>query len=164
VETDIDHALEHAEEAMLCEQEDDSETGLLGHFNALAGPHPRMGDLLSLMTRVPVEVGDRIITAGDRADDLFFIAHGRVRVQVTLPNGRKLRLRTMTDGSFVGEIGLYMRQERTADVIVEKASEIFRLGADDLARLETDDPELALLAHRLLATNLCEKLSVANQT
>jgi SulP family sulfate permease len=116
------------------------------------------------MTRVPVEVGDRIITAGDRADDLFFIAHGRVRVQVTLPNGRKLRLRTMTDGSFVGEIGLYMRQERTADVIVEKASEIFRLGADDLARLETDDPELALLAHRLLATNLCEKLSVANQT
>ncbi len=164
LETDIDHALEHAEEAILREQEDDSETGLLGHFNALAGPHPRMGDLLSLMTRVPVEVGDRIITAGDRADDLFFIAHGRVRVQVTLPNGRKLRLRTMTDGSFVGEIGLYMRQERTADVIVEKASEIFRLGADDLARLETDDPELALLAHRLLATNLCEKLSVANQT
>ncbi|MBL8578493.1 MAG: SLC26A/SulP transporter family protein [Mesorhizobium sp.] len=164
LEADIDHALEHAEEAILEEQSEETQTGLLGHFNALAGPHPRMDDLLAMMSRVEVKVGDSIITAGDKADDLFFIAHGRVRVQVTLANGRKLRLRTMTDGSFVGEIGLYMRQERTADVIVEMPSEIFRLGADDLTRLETDDPELALLAHRLLATNLCEKLAIANQT
>lgn len=163
LESDIDHALEHAEEAILQEQTEDAQVGLVGHFNALAGPHSRMADLLALMTPVPVEVGDRIIAAGEKADDLFFIAHGRVRVQISLPNGRKLRLRTMTDGSFVGEIGLYMKQERTADVIVETASEIFRLGADDLARLETEDPEVALLAHRLLATNLCEKLSVANQ-
>jgi SulP family sulfate permease len=163
LESDIDHALEHAEEAILQEQTEDGQVGLVGHFNALAGPHPRMADLLALMTPVHAKVGDRIITAGEKADDLFFIAHGRVRVQISLPNGRKLRLRTMTDGSFVGEIGLYMKQERTADVIVETASEIFRLGADDLARLETEDPEVALLAHRLLATNLCEKLSVANQ-
>lgn len=163
LEVDIDHALEHAEEAILGEQTEDTQVGVVGHFNALAGPHPRMGDLLALMSRVDAGVGDRIISAGDKADDLFFIAHGRVRVEITLPNGRKLRLRTMTDGSFVGEIGLYMKQERTADVIVETASEIFRLGADDLVRLETDDPEVALLAHRLLATNLCEKLSVANQ-
>lgn len=164
LEADIDHALEHAEEALLREQADGAQTGLLGHFNALAGPHHRMGDLLSMMSRVVVEVGDSIITAGDKADDLFFIAHGRVRVQITLANGRKLRLRTMTDGSFVGEIGLYMRQERTADVIVEMPSEIFKLGAEDLVRLEVNDPELALLVHRLLATNLCEKLAVANQT
>ena len=82
---------------------------------------------------------------------------------MTLPNGRKLRLRTMTDGAIVGEIALYMKQERTADVIVETPSEIFRLSASDLARLEREDPEVALLAHRLLAINLSEKLSVANQ-
>lgn len=164
LESDIDHALEHAEEAILQEQTEDAQVGLVGHFNALAGPHRRMGDLLAMMTPVHVEVGDHIINAGEKADDLFFIAHGRVRVQISLANGRKLRLRTMTDGSFVGEIGLYMKQERTADVIVETPSEIFRLAAEDLTRLETEDPEVALLAHRLLATNLCEKLSVANQT
>lgn len=164
LEVDIDHALEHAEEALLKEQPDHGvQAGLLSHLTAIAGPHRRMDDLLSHMTQVPVQVGDVVIKAGDKADDMFFIAHGRVRVEVTLPNGRKLRLRTMTDGAFVGEMALYMQQERTADVIVEAPSEIFRLSAADLMRLERDDPEVALLAHRLLAINLSEKLSVANQ-
>ncbi|MEW9835809.1 cyclic nucleotide-binding domain-containing protein [Mesorhizobium marinum] len=164
LEVDIDHALEHAEEAILQEQpEHGVHAGLLSHLTAIAGPHHRMGDLLDHMTRVPVEVGDLVIRAGETADDVFFIASGRVRVQVTLPNGRKLRLRTMTDGAFVGEIALYLGQERTADVIVETPSEIFRLSAADLSRLERDDPEVAFLAHRLLAINLSEKLSVANQ-
>lgn len=164
LEVDIDHALEHAEEAILKEQpEHGVQAGLLNHLTAIAGPHHRMDDLLSHMTRIPVKAGDTVIKAGEKADDVFFIAHGRVRVQVTLPNGRILRLRTMTDGAFVGEIALYMQQERTADVIVEAPSEIFRLSAADLARLEREDPEVALLAHRLLAINLSEKLSVANQ-
>lgn len=162
-ETDMDHALEHAEEALLEHHGNEEETGVLDYFNALAGPHPRMGDLIDRMTKIEAKLGDRIITAGERSDDLFFIARGRVCVQMTLPDGRTLRLRTMSASVFVGEIGLYMRQERTADVLVDAPSEIFRLCADDLARLEAGDPELALLAHRLLAVNLCEKLSTANQ-
>lgn len=164
LEVDIDHALEHAEEAILKEQQEHGlPAGLLNHLTAIGGPHHRMDDLLGQMTQMPMQTGDVVIKAGEKADDVFFIAHGRVRVEVTLPNGRKLRLRTMTDGAFVGEIGLYMQQERTADVIVEAPSEIFRLSAADLSRLERDDPEVALLAHRLLAINLSEKLSVANQ-
>ena len=164
LEADIDHALEHAEEAILGEQPDHGvQAGLLSHLTALAGPHPRMEDLLGHMTQIAMQAGDVVIKAGEKADDVFFVARGRVRVEVTLPNGRKLRLRTMTDGAIVGEIALYMKQERTADVIVETPSEIFRLSASDLARLEREDPEVALLAHRLLAINLSEKLSVANQ-
>ena len=48
-------------------------------------------------------------------------------------------------------------------MIVDAPSDIYRLSAADLARLEQDDPELAALAHRLLACNLSEKLSVANK-
>jgi hypothetical protein len=48
-------------------------------------------------------------------------------------------------------------------VIVDAPSDIFRLSSEDLARLEREDAELAALAHRLLATNLSEKLSVANR-
>lgn len=164
IEDDIDHALERAEEAILREHPDYGvQAGLANHLTALAGPHPRMGDLIECMTQVPVSAGDSIISAGDAADDVYFVARGRVRVQVTLPSGRKLRLRTMTDGAIVGEIALYLKQKRTADVIVETPSDIFRLCATDIARFETEDPELALLVHRILATNLSEKLSVANQ-
>ncbi len=164
LETDIDHALERAEEELLGDQHDPRvEAGLLAHLNTIAGPHPRMGDLLAEMTQISLQPGDVVITAGDRADDVFFVAQGRVRVEVTLPSGRKLRLRTMTDGAIVGEIALYLKLARTADVIVEAPSEVFRLSAADLARLEREDPEVALLAHRVLAINLSEKLSVANQ-
>ena len=164
IEDDIDHALERAEEAILREHPDYGvQAGLVNHLTALAGPHPRIGDLTQYMTQVQVEAGDSIIRAGDAADDVYFVARGRVRVQVTLPSGRKLRLRTMTDGAIVGEIALYLKQQRTADVIVEVPSDIFRLCASDIARFEREDPELALLVHRILATNLSEKLSVANQ-
>lgn len=164
LEADIDHALERAEEELLGDQHDPRvEAGLLAHLSTIAGPHPRMADLLAEMTQISLQPGDVVITAGDKADDVFFVARGRVRVEITLPSGRKLRLRTMTDGAIVGEIALYLKLERTADVIVEAPSEVFRLSAADLSRLERDDPELALLAHRLLAINLSEKLSVANQ-
>lgn len=122
-----------------------------------------MGDFVAAMTKITMQPGEAIIRAGEEADDVFFVARGRVRVQVTLPSGRELRLRTMTGGAIFGEIALYLKRRRTADVIVEAPSDIFRLGADDLARLEQEDPEIAVLAHRLLASNLSEKLSIANQ-
>lgn len=162
LESDIDHALEHAEEALLADHIDDEQVGALDYFDALAGPHPRMADLLARMTKIEADVGEKIISAGDQSDDLFFIEQGRVRVQVILPGGRTLRLRTMSAGAFVGEIGLYMRRKRTANVVVDAPSEIYRLRAEELATLETEDPELALLVHRLLAANLSEKLTVAN--
>ena len=164
IELDIDHALEHAEEALLHEQpEVDAGAGLVSHLTDVVGPHPRIGDLVAAMTKLAMQPGDFVIRAGEKADDVFFVARGRVRVQITLPNGRELRLRTMTGGAIVGEIALYLGRERTANVIVESPSDIFRLSASDLARLEKDDPEVAVLAHRLLASNLSEKLSIANR-
>jgi SulP family sulfate permease len=164
LEADIDHALEQAEEAILREQtEHTEEAELMDHLTAIVGPHPRLRDLLDHMTPISMQAGDVVITAGERADDMFFVARGRLRVEITLPNGRKLRLRTMTAGAIVGEIALYLNQTRTADVIVETAADVFRLSAADLSRLEKEDPEVALLAHRLVAINLSEKLTVANQ-
>ncbi len=164
LDVDIDHALEKAEEALLAEQVG-YETGddILEHFVSTIGPHERLPMLIDKMTRLEMQPEDVLIKQGEEADDVFFIASGRVRVQVTLPNGEVLRLRTMLGGAIVGEIALYLRQKRTADVIVDVPTVVYRLSADDLARLQQEDAELAALAHRLLASNLSEKLSVANK-
>ena len=119
--------------------------------------------LIANMTKREMQPEEVLIRQGEDADDVFFVATGRVRVQITLPDGRVLRVRTMLGGAIVGEIAPYLHQSRTADVIVDASSEVFRLGADDLGRLEREDPELAALAHRLLASNLSEKLAVANK-
>ncbi len=164
LEGDIDHAVERAEEALLHEQPElHADADLLNHFEAAIGPHPRLHDLVDAMTRLALEPGHLLIKAGDDADDVYFVAHGRVRVESTLPSGRTLRLRTMTAGAIVGEIALYLHRQRTADVIVETPSDIFHLSAVELERLEREDPVLALLTHKLLASNLSEKLSTANR-
>ena len=164
LDVDIDHALEKAEEAVLREERDlDAAEGLLNHLVAAIGPHPRLPALIDKMTRLEMQPEDALIKQGETADDVFFVSTGRVRVQINLPNGRVLRVRTMLAGAIVGEIALYLNQPRTADVIVDAPSEIFRLSAQDLARLEREDAELAALAHRLLAKNLSEKLSIANK-
>ena len=118
---------------MLCERPElDAGRDLHNHLTAAIGPHPRMRDFIDAMTLLSLEPEDVLIRAGEDADDVYFVADGRVRVQLTLPNGRVLRLRTMTGGAIVGEIALYRHQKRTADVIVETPSEIFRLSATEL--------------------------------
>ena len=165
LDVDLDHALEKAEEAVLAEQRDlDVGESLLNHLIAAIGPHPRLPDLIDSMTKLELQPEDVLIRQGELADDVFFVATGRVRVQINLPHGQVLRVRTMLGGAIVGEIALYLNQPRTADVVVDTPSDIFRLSAEDFARLEREDPELAALAHRLLACNLSEKLSVANKT
>lgn len=164
LDVDIDHALEKAEEAVLREKGNaGASEGLLKHLTAAIGSHPRLPYLIETMTRLEMQPEDVLIKQGDAANDVYFVSSGRVRVQINLPNGQVLRVRTMLGGAIVGEIALYLKQPRTADVIVDAPSEIFRLSAEDFARLEREDPELAALAHRLLACNLSEKLSIANK-
>lgn len=161
---DIDRALERAEETLLSEHVDvDGETSLLRHFVLAIGEHSRLPALIDRMTQLELQPEDILIRQGEDANDVFFVASGRVRVQLTLPDGDVMRVRTMLAGAVVGEIALYLKQPRIADVVVDAPSEIFQLSASDLERMQSDDPELAALAHQLLASNLSEKLAVANK-
>jgi SulP family sulfate permease len=165
VMADLDGALEMAEESLLSERgETGTDMTLLHHLGSIVGEHARLPDLISAMTRQVMQPEEVLIRQGDKADDLFFLASGRVRVQVTLPNGRALRLRSMLAGAIVGEVAFYLGQTRTADVIVELPSVVYQLKAAKLASLEGSDAELAALAHRIMAATLSEKLAMANKT
>ena len=162
--TDLDHALEKAEEMILGEQTGSDESNdLINHLSATIGPHPRLAEFIETMTRLEMEREDLLIRQGEEANDIFFLAAGRVRVQISLPNGNMLRVRTMLPGAVVGEIAFFLNQTRSADVVIDAPSVVFRLSAEDLVRLESEDAELAAIAHRILATNLSEKLAVANK-
>lgn len=165
VSPDLDSALEMAEEAVLSERSSaGSKTSLLHHLGVIVGNHARLPDLINAMTRQTMQPEDVLIRQGDKADDLFVLASGRVRVQITLPNGKVLRLRSMLAGAIVGEVAFYLGQTRTADVFVDQPSVIYRFKAEDLMALERSDPELAALAHRIMAATLSEKLAAANRT
>lgn len=165
---DLDHALESCEEALLAESGRDggaagADAPLLRHLEAMTGPHPRLGDAVAALDTLHLQPEELLIRAGEAASDVFIIGRGRVKVQIALPDGRSLRLRTMTAGAVVGEIALLLGQTRGADVVVETPATIHRLTAATLARLEREDPELALVLHRILATTLAQKVTLANR-
>jgi len=164
LDKDLDHALEKAEELLLADSpESDGDSSLLHYLSANVGPHPRLPELIERMSHMKLDSEDVLIRQGDAADDIFFVATGRVRVQITLPNGNTLRVRTMLGGAIVGEVAFYLHQTRSADVIVDTPSDIYKISSADILQLEQTDAELAALAHRLLASNFSEKLAVANK-
>ncbi len=164
VEMDLDHALEAAENELLAAHGDTGQSrSIAAHLVRELGPHPRLPARISAMRRIEMKADETLISAGDEASDVFVLASGRVKVQVTLESGRKLRLRSMTAGAVLGEVAFYLGGKRTADVIVEEDAVLFCLTGEMLRRLEADDAELAVLAHRLFAATLAERLALANR-
>ncbi|WP_210245873.1 SulP family inorganic anion transporter [Rhizobium straminoryzae] len=161
---DLDHALENAEDRLLQQFGCVDEPGdIAAQLVERLGFHPRLPDLIRTMERLERPPGARLMAAGEQADDVFLLGAGRVRVQLTLSNGRSLRLRSMTAGAVLGEVAFYVGGMRTADVIVEERATLFRLAGDTVRRLEREDPTLATLVHRLLASSLAERLALANR-
>jgi SulP family sulfate permease len=164
VGVDLDHALEACEERLISDDGTvyESEEIAVQLVRAL-GPHRKLADLVAVMERSEHGRGAVLIHAGDGADDIFIVGSGMVKVQMPLASGRMLRLRTMTAGAVLGEVAFYLGVARTADVIVERDAILFKLTRAALDGLERNDPELAVLAHRLFARALAERIAIANR-
>jgi len=63
-----------------------------------------------------IAAGERIFSAGDQAESLYFIVSGEIEVWIEASSGAHLRLTTMGAGMIFGEVALVNRQRRTANV------------------------------------------------
>lgn len=158
---DLDHALEW------------SENRLLGKLEMEATPKPRslMEDLaedlgepllvarmMSFVETLSVPAGTVVLQQGSAAHDLFILDSGQVTVRLMGDNGSSIRLRTMHAGTVVGEMGLYLNEERSASVVADSDCVIHRLTARNLIRMEEEAPTVAAAFHRLMARQLAERL------
>lgn len=163
-EPDLDHAIEYCEQRLLSDAgSDESWRRVEDYLAQTIGPSARLQDLVASMEEIRLQPGDRFIRAGEPGEDLFLLWAGRAKVEAVLANGKRLRLRTVKPGVVLGEIAIYRGGPRTADVVAEEPSIIYRLARRQLRYLEQTDPELALLVHRLCATTLAERLTIANR-
>ncbi|MEC9462392.1 MAG: cyclic nucleotide-binding domain-containing protein, partial [Pseudomonadota bacterium] len=163
-ERDLDHALERCEEKLIAAiSREETWQDIEDYFAQTIGPSARLKDLVASMEEIRLQPGDRFIRAGEPGEDLFLLWTGRAKVEAVLANGKRLRLRTVKPGVVLGEIAIYRGGPRTADVVAEVPSTVYRLARRQLRYLEQADPELALLVHRLCATTLAERLTIANR-
>ena len=115
-------------------------------------------ELLDSMQRLNVEAGQVLIAMGDSPNDLLFVESGQVTAQLPREGQPPLRLQTSGGGSVIGEIGFYLGQKRSADVIAESTGLLYRLTLDDLQKLEESTPEAASVLHQIIIQLLAERV------
>ena len=54
--------------------------------------------------------GERLLSQGERSDEVFLLAAGRVAVSINLAEGRRYRVATLPAGVAVGELAARLRR------------------------------------------------------
>jgi SulP family sulfate permease len=174
---DLDHGLEWCEEQIL--QAENSrpteETPQLGEtfleivFDDVMESLKRQEQLetiiagvMTYLERQDVEKGEYLIRQGDQPEYLYFIETGEVTVWLERENGTRVRLRAMSRGTIVGEIGVYLGYRASAPVVTTQPTTVYRLSIQSLQRMQAADPKLAAVFNEFIACLLGKRLVHAN--
>lgn len=94
--------------------------------------------LLHYLERQELLPSTYIIHQNTKADDLFFIESGRLSTYLEQEGRSPIRLETMMADTMVGEIGFYLGELRTATVMADEPSIVYRLSTNALATMEKE--------------------------
>jgi glutaminase len=134
------------------------ETTHLGEQALLAELTPEeVASLADLSTVRHYEAGQRIISAGEPANSLFFLQSGMVSVK--LPSG--VRLASLGPGMEFGEMAM-IEAERSADVWADTPVKCLELPLDAFTDYRNLHPQIALQIMRNLSALLARRLILAN--
>ena len=131
------------------------------HFRIVQGASGRSQStgLMGYLERIDVETGRRVFRQGDPSEGMYFLVSGSLTTEFTEEGGKTIRLRTMGPGTVVGEVTMYLGGARTASVVADSPSILYRLSRKALADMEARDPQVAAALHRMLAALLAERLA-----
>ncbi|HEX6489052.1 MAG TPA: MFS transporter [Candidatus Dormibacteraeota bacterium] len=87
--------------------------------------------LAASMTTVEVPAGTRVINQGDRADYFYVVRSGALEVTRRAEDGSERVVGALAPGEYFGEIGLMQEGVRTASVIAETPTELYRVSGDE---------------------------------
>jgi sulfate permease, SulP family len=156
---DLDRGLEWCENELLASATPSGD-GARTLYAQLAQIVPEATNLDSLLTYFEqrmIAPGDYLIHQDDPPDDMFFVESGQVTARIEPKEGAPVRLETMRGGRAVGELGFYLGRRRTAAVVADETSSVYRITRGDLRRLEHENPDAASTFHLIIARLLSER-------
>jgi CRP-like cAMP-binding protein len=109
--------------------------------------------------------GDAIYRYQDRADDLYIVLEGKVKIAVPTPDGGERILSVLGPGDFFGESFLTGAQRHTTDAVALTEPVVASpVCLDKLLELTAKVPNVALALARVLATRVQELESQLEST
>jgi len=131
---------------------------LLHHFSL-----EHLDILISFCETIKLPENTALFRKGDPGDALYFIERGELSVLLRLDDGQAKRLRTFGPGTVVGEMALFSKLPRSADVVTDTDCRVRKLSAESLARMEHEHPAAAIQFHNFIVKLLCTRLTAANE-
>jgi SulP family sulfate permease len=122
-----------------------------------------MSRIAPYLERHELKVGEALFRQGEPPDSVEILASGCVAITIKDEQGRPIRLRRMMGYTVVGEMGFYRQVPRTATVIAEEPSVVYRLTREAFDRMQTQDPTAASVFHKLIIRLLSDRLEFANR-
>lgn len=122
-----------------------------------------MTRIAAYLIRQEVAVDERIFLQGEPSDSVVLLASGCVAITIDDDQGRAIRLRRMVGYTVIGEMGFYRRVPRTATVIAEEPSIIYRMTRESFETMQDQDPAAAAAFNKLIIRLLADRLEFANR-
>ena len=156
-EADLDRAMASAEESIL-------DRARSGPSEPRALPSGLGESLAPYLVARTIPAGEALMTQGDPAPGIFLIRSGQATVLLDSTEGSPVRLRTLLEGTVLGEISLYRREPVTATVVAESDCDVLHLTPGAFDDLCLTDPAAAADFHVFVARILAGRVTHANRT
>lgn len=126
----------------------------------------QLGELAEVVYWQTARPGEIVVRQGESGDAMYFVASGRLRVDVQVQNAsapdggkRTTALGVLRPGEPFGEMALFEREPRSATVSVVEKARIGRISRADFEALVDDMPSIALAICRVLSRRVREQNS-----
>jgi sulfate permease, SulP family len=164
VVSDLDHALESCEEAIIeAHRPDEAGFSLHAWLADALGSTEYADRLTKCCTRLEVQPGQDVVRQGERSESMHFILNGRVGIFVSTDDGREVRVRSLGRHTTTGEMGLVTGRPRSATIRAEVASTLYELPLDAYRQIILQEPMLGQALLRFAMEMMVERLSFANR-
>jgi SulP family sulfate permease len=163
----LDHGMEWSENMLLNKHEASTQFFQMSIKSQLRGSFrkPELIDrLLNYLEKMEVEENFYLMRRGDAPESMYFIESGRLNVLIETAQGEMTRLRSIRSGTVVGELGMYLKGERTANVVTTQKSVLYKLSVESMKNMETQDPDVASALHEWIARLLAERMADNNRS
>jgi len=123
-----------------------------------------MSRIAPYLERHEFAVGEALFSQGEPPDSVEILASGRLAASIEDEHGRPTRIRGMVGYTIVGEMGFYRQIRRSATVIAEEPSIVYRLTREAFDRMQAQDPVAASAFHKLIIRLLSDRLESSNRS